>query len=154
MQVLKNELNFLKKEYNLSFSQICELVEQDRDILVPVQIFSFDLSPLESLVKFLKENRDFNYHKIGILLNRDERTIWITYKNAIKKQKDKFIVKKIKYLVPVEKLQNRKYSVLESLCSYLIMKENLSINDISILLNKNPSSIWTVYKRYLKKKQR
>lgn len=43
------------------------------------------LTIFESLVKYLKEEKSFNYHEISLLLNRDERNIWTIYKNALKK---------------------------------------------------------------------
>ncbi len=44
-----------------------------------------DLTIFESLVKYLKEEKSFNFHEISLLLNRDERNIWTVYKNAVKK---------------------------------------------------------------------
>ena len=43
------------------------------------------LTIFESLVKYLKQEKSFNFHEISILLNRDERNIWTVYKNAVKK---------------------------------------------------------------------
>ncbi|MBD3203703.1 hypothetical protein GF327_05370 [Candidatus Woesearchaeota archaeon] len=122
----------------------------ENNIQIPVQIFSYDLSPLESIVKYLKENIRLNYHDIGVILNRDERTIWKTYNNSKKKNKDLLIIKKEKYFIPVKEFSNRKFSILESICLYLI--EFLSIPDIARLLNKNPSSMYTVKNRAIKKK--
>ncbi|MEK6936837.1 MAG: hypothetical protein AABW58_02080 [Nanoarchaeota archaeon] len=43
------------------------------------------LTIFESLVKYLKEEKSFNFHEISLLLDRDERNIWTVYKNALKK---------------------------------------------------------------------
>jgi len=52
-------------------------------ILIPLNIFySRKLSIFESLVKYLRENLGLNYHNIGVLLHRDERTIWTMAKRA------------------------------------------------------------------------
>ena len=56
------------------------------EILIPLNIFySRKLSIFESLVKYLKESLNMNYHNIGALLHRDERTIWTVYNRAGKK---------------------------------------------------------------------
>ena len=56
------------------------------EILIPLDIFyNRKLSIFESLVKHLKENMNLNYHNIGALLHRDERTIWTIYNRASKK---------------------------------------------------------------------
>lgn len=44
------------------------------------------LSVLESLVEFLKEN-GMSFHKIAVMLNRDDRTVWTVYNRGIKKRK-------------------------------------------------------------------
>jgi hypothetical protein len=54
--------------------------------LIPVSIFNKPkLSPFEAIVKYLKEEKGLNYHKIGEILNRDERNIWTVY-NRVKKK--------------------------------------------------------------------
>lgn len=53
------------------------------EILIPLDIFyNRRLSVFESLVKYLKESLGLNYHNIGILLHRNERTIWTIYSRA------------------------------------------------------------------------
>ena len=44
-----------------------------------------ELTIFEALVKYLKEEKSFNFHEISLLLNRDERNIWTVYKNTLKK---------------------------------------------------------------------
>ena len=45
-----------------------------------------NLSVLESIVVFLKDQKNLTYHEIAVLLNRDDRTIWTVYNRTIKKQ--------------------------------------------------------------------
>jgi DNA-directed RNA polymerase specialized sigma24 family protein len=152
---INKKIEFLKKKYNLHDEEIQKILKDSKKIVsVPLQIFSFKLSPLESIVKFLKENMDFNFHEIGKLLNRDERTIWITYNNSLEKTKKKLKLTEINYLIPVRVFSNRKFSILESLCLFLIENYNLEIKEIARLLDKNPSSMWTVYYRAKKKHER
>jgi len=63
-------------------------LEQNFEVLIPSGIFKDRRTSLfESLVKYLKEGRDLNYHQIAILLNRDERNVWTIYNRAVKKRK-------------------------------------------------------------------
>lgn len=43
------------------------------------------LTIFESLIKCLKEEKQFTYHKIGLILGRDERNIWTVYNRARRK---------------------------------------------------------------------
>ncbi len=46
-----------------------------------------NLSVLENIASYLKDTFGLNYHKIAVLLNRDDRTIWTVYQRARKKKK-------------------------------------------------------------------
>jgi len=47
---------------------------------IPVSILQDrKLSVLENIVSYLKNNFGLTYHKIGVLLDRNERTIWTVY---------------------------------------------------------------------------
>jgi hypothetical protein len=56
---------------------------------INLSAFSKDLTCLESACIYLKEHYLLNYHKIGQILDRDERTIWTVYHRASKKKGDK-----------------------------------------------------------------
>ena len=43
------------------------------------------LTIFESLIKYLKEEKQFTYRKIGLILGRDERNIWTVYNRARRK---------------------------------------------------------------------
>lgn len=45
-----------------------------------------DLGVQESIVKYLRENCRLSFHKIAVLLNRNDRTIWTAYNRVMKKQ--------------------------------------------------------------------
>jgi len=85
------------------------------------------------------------------LLNRDNRTIWATYNNAIKKKKEKLIVKESKFFIPVSILAERKLSVLGAIVSYLKDNFNLRYSEIAALLNRDERNMWTAYNRAKKK---
>jgi hypothetical protein len=42
---------------------------------------------LEAIVEYLKEEKGLKYSQIGLLLNRDQRTIWTVYSRVKKKRK-------------------------------------------------------------------
>ena len=55
---------------------------------IPVKILQDrNLSVLENIVSYLKDTFGLAYHKIALLLNRDDRTIWTVYQRARKKGK-------------------------------------------------------------------
>jgi len=61
-----------KKAYNLEF--------ETSAIMIPVSIFTDrNLGILEAIVKYLRETFEMRYSEIGVLLNRDGRTIWTAY---------------------------------------------------------------------------
>lgn len=40
---------------------------------------------MEAIVCYLKEQQGMTYSQIAVILNRDDRTVWTTYKRASKK---------------------------------------------------------------------
>jgi predicted transcriptional regulator len=68
----------------------------------------------------------------------------------MKKHPEKLAVKHPDVLVPITTF-TRKKSILESLVTYLKDTKNMRGTDIAKLLDKKPSTIWTVYNRAKKK---
>jgi hypothetical protein len=69
-----------KKKYSEKF------IIQDVKFWIPVSIFSDPkFSALESVVSHLKDQFNFTYHEIAVLLSRNDRTIWTVYSRARKK---------------------------------------------------------------------
>ena len=143
---LEKRLESLKKSYNLDDKDILELIkEKDKIVHIPASVFNNSLAPLEAVVLFLKEHLGYSFHKIALLLKRDDRTIWLTHNNAVKKKVAVEVVSE--FYVPVSIFSDRKFSILESAVAYFVSK-GLSFKEISRLLGKNPKTIWTVYHRY------
>lgn len=66
-----------------------------QELIIPLSVFSErKLSVLESLCLYLYENFELSYHLIGILLDRDERTVWTVINRARKKLKRSFNTQK------------------------------------------------------------
>jgi len=146
---LEKRLESLKKDYELDDKDILKLIkEKDKIVNVPASVFNNSLAPLEAVVVFLKEHLGYSFHKIALLLKRDDRTIWLTYSNAAKKKVALEVVSE--FNVPVSIFSDRRFSILESAAAYFVGR-GLSLKQISELFGKNPKTIWTVYSRYIKK---
>src|SRR3989338_3406061 len=77
----------VSEKYNLPFNEVLELLKKKEEkLLVPTYIFrEKKLGILEALTKHLKEDGGLTYHKIAVILKRDDRVVWTTYNKAIKK---------------------------------------------------------------------
>ena len=156
-QILKLAIDEIKEKYNLASNEILSLIENkpvSKEILIPVSVFEAEeLSALEVVCKYLKEELDLTYNKIALLLNRNNRTIWTTYNNAISKREERLFVKESRFFIPVSVFVDRRFSVLEAIVCYLRDRFKLRYSQIAILLNRDERNIWTVYKRAMKKKK-
>jgi len=110
------------------------------------------LGPLESIVKYLKEDLNLNYEEISKLLYRNKSPIILTYKNSVQKLKNKLDTKS-DFFIPISLFSNLKLSILESIVKYLKEKLDLNYHNIAVLLKRDDRTIWTVYNRCLKKNE-
>jgi len=149
VQLFKILLNRLKKKYNISSTEVLSLSQEE--IMIPSTIFTKVLSPLETDVKFLKENLGLDYPTIARLLGRNRRAIWQAYKNAAKKLPEGLKPEETVYSVPVSVLRD-KLSILEATVVYLKDEYKLSYHEVGELLQRDERTIWTVYRRAMKKK--
>lgn len=156
---LSDTLEYLK-EHKLSSEDIINLVKdllkvpEKEEVKIPISVFKNDkLGSLETIVKYLRENKLLAFKQIGSLTNRNEIALAVTYRNAKRKLEAKFIEEISPYYLPVSILQDRKLSVLENIVSYLKDTFGLTYHKIAILLNRNDRTIWTVYQRGRKKKK-
>ena len=148
----------LETTYGISIKKLLYIArkkkeaEKIKEIKIPIEIFKQTTSPSESLCKYLKENKNLKFAEISKLINRDQRTIWLNYRNARKKKKEKIQIKDAKpeLSIPINIFSNRKLSILESLIFYLREKQLKNI-EIANLLNKDSRNIHTFYKRALNK---
>lgn len=146
---LKEELRFLKERFDILEAKLNVKEEE-----IPLDIFSNDtLSSLETIVKFLKENRGHNFSQIASLLNRDPRTIWTTYTKAKKKLKQPFKKISSQHNIPISALQDRSLGVLESICLYLKDSLHFTTQEIALALKRSNKTIWTSYHKAKTKKQ-
>ena len=77
----------LEKEVHLSKNKSLNLSSHNISLEgdVPVTIFRMSLSPLETIVRYLKEISNYKFSQIAVLLSRSHTTIWTTYNNSKKK---------------------------------------------------------------------
>jgi len=143
------KLKELREAQEISTEDILEAIKLKKEG-IPLSIFDSNLAPSESLIKYLKENLKLTYHEIAEILNRDDRTVWATYKNASKKLKERMEIKSKGVSIPVSIFANRKLSILESMVNYLINK-GFSYKEISDLVGKDQRNIWTIGSRVKKK---
>tara|TARA_Y100000310_G_scaffold339948_1_gene434220 strand:- start:483 stop:983 length:501 start_codon:yes stop_codon:yes gene_type:complete len=140
----------VKTSYNVGSDKIVNII-REKFVFIPLSVFKNTLAPLESVVLFLKDHLGLSFHKIGLMLNRDDRTIWVTYRNAIKKKIP--LITSSQFYVPAMVLSDRGLSVLESVVEYLSEKEGLSLKQICELTGKSYKTIWTVDSRAKKKRK-
>ncbi|HJX05878.1 MAG TPA: hypothetical protein VJ461_04145 [Candidatus Nanoarchaeia archaeon] len=118
------------------------------EIYLPISIFKNKLTPLQVVIKYLRENLSKSNKQIAMLLGRDQRAIWSTYKSV---EKAKIEWKEDSDIqVPLEIFRDEKLSAFEALVIFLLNLE-LNYSDIARLLGKDPRTIWTVYSRAKKK---
>ena len=53
---------------------------------LPISIFNDKLSILEAAVSYLKDHYHLKFSQIAKIVNKDDRTIWTTYKRAVNKR--------------------------------------------------------------------
>ncbi len=147
---IKEALSPLKDKYNLSIEELLSFVNDQ--LFIPTEIFNKNLTVLESVVKYLKEEKDLSLHKIAEIISRDERNIWHIYKKSKDKHPETFIVKDSRIGIPVSIFSIIDLSALESVVVYLKEDLNLTYHEIALLLKRDDRTIWTVYNRRARKK--
>jgi hypothetical protein len=139
-----NPENLLKK----SKQELITLLLDKNDLQIPISLFLSKTAPLESLVKYLKDEKKIEIKTIAKRLNRNIQTIFTTYRNA-KKQKISF--NECGQKVPLYIFSKDDKSILESLVFY--MKDSLGLRfcEISKNLNRDNRTVWIYYHRYIAK---
>jgi hypothetical protein len=114
-------------------------------------------------VRYLKDALGFSFKKISNLMSRDESTIWTTYNKSLSKGKiivdfqmsgidfSKLKLKPSSLIIPLSIFSERTLSILETLCLYIKENFSLTYHNISLLLERDERTIWTVIKRAEKK---
>lgn len=87
-ELLNRNVNTISTTYRNSKQKMHEnFMLRSNDFSVPCLVFSDrELSMLESLVSYLKNERNLTNNKIAKLINRNDRTVWTVY-NRFKKKR-------------------------------------------------------------------
>lgn len=143
---LSNSLKQLTKRYKLPPKKILSLA-QTPNTDIPLSVFSNkQLSSFELIVKYLHEEKNYNYAQIATITNRDQRSVWCTYNNAKKKFSKKLTVTQ-SLLLPLSIIHNRDFSVLESIVGFLKEEANMTLAQIAAHLRLDQRTVWTCYNR-------
>jgi len=172
--ILESLVKYMKENLDLGHNEIAELLNRDQRtiwnvyhkakmkqkseiifektlIYLPITIFqNRELTPLESIVVYLKDN-GMRYNEIAELLKRDQRNIWITYAKSVKKLGKSLEIHKKEEITNdisiIATIFSNKLGILESLVKY--MKENMKLNykEIAELLNRDQRTVWTAYSK-------
>lgn len=132
----------LKEEHCFDFHK------QGNKINLPISIFdNINLSPSETIIKYLRENLGYDYNTISSVLNRDYQSVYTTYKRTLKKLNGRLIPYETKYNIPLILIRDRSLSVSEHIVKHLKEDYNLKYADIAKMLKRDSKTIWTLYKR-------
>ncbi len=152
VESIKSLMNLL----NISDKDLKEKQDKNTE-QIPVDVFNKDLGCLETMVKYLKENKGFSFVEIAKILNRNSKSMWISYRNSKKKHPNKFVnIVSDNYIstnIFCDPILS-KLSVQENIVLYLKDELNLGYKKISEILERDYKTIWTVYNKAKKKKKR
>jgi len=153
LTLIKKNIDLLRSKYNTDIEGLFDLIKNSIKTSVPANIFIENLSPFETIVKYLHENKNISLNKIADLTARTKQNIYTTYNKANKKHSKKLKESESEHSIPAEILGKTKSSVLECISKYLHEELELSFHEISNLLKRKYGTIWTVYNRALKKEK-
>ena len=139
----------IKKKYKINLNESLAIIKEQ--VFFPVAVLNKKLTILESVVKYLKEEKEFSLRKVSEVIGRDERNVWHIYNSTKKKHHKRFVIKKTKFWIPVNIFSNTKLSALEAIVSYLKEEFSLTYHEIALLLKRDDRTVWTVYQRAEKK---
>jgi len=133
---LTNEDLLRLKKLIEAASGVVESAAAEKEVSIPVSIFSYSINPAEAMAKYLKENKSLRFCDISRLLKRKENTVWTNYKGDI--------------CIPISNFRQN-LSFLESIVVFLRDAKRLKNKEIAKLLNKNPVVLSIAYQRAKKK---
>ena len=144
----------LAEKYGVGLDEVLATIRAKKsrgaeEVKVPIDIFRQETGAAESLCKYLKENKGLNFSEIARAINRDPRTVWINYTNAVRKVSDR-IETSSKVLVSTKIFRDRNLSISEALVYYL-RSRGMKNAEVARMLGKDPRNVWTLYSRAVRK---
>jgi len=123
-----------------------------KQIKIPVTIFNNEkLTPLETIIKFLKENEQLRFTEISKLIGREQRSVNMMYRAANKKIPQQLPIIKTTTTIPAKQLADERYTVAEHVVKHLKEHYKLTHHQIAVLMRRNDRTIWTLYNRTTKR---
>jgi len=141
---------YLAARHGLSEAEARRILRREGELAVPVTIFVQKLTPLEALVKHLRENEGMRLVTIAELTGRDQRAIGVTYRRARTKFPDELPAPASALSFPVALLQDRRLSPAEHLTNYL-RETGLPYSEIARRTRRDDRTIWTLAARARRK---
>ncbi|MFH1439791.1 MAG: hypothetical protein ABIG89_04440 [Candidatus Woesearchaeota archaeon] len=168
-----NKINELLLELQDStgknISEIISAIKEKRELkkkFFPTSIINKKLGATESIVRYLKDELNYNYKDISNTIHRSEAVVGVMYRNSLKKfsgklnditkiklDKTEETTKKINFELYIPfSVFSPKQTIFESIILYLKEKENLRYSQIAKLTSRDQRTIWTIYNRVKNKK--
>ena len=152
LSTLLDLANLLSEDQkNFLIQNLIKQKNTKKTIHLPLSIFSKELSCLESICKYLRDELNLSFNEMSSILNRKPITLRTSYNKAQKKQPKYLVNIDFQFNIPTQLLSNRKYTTFEVIILYLKDTKKLKISQIAELLNRNYKTIWTTYSRAKKK---
>lgn len=146
VQDFERRLDVMQKQFIEAKKFLSEMKKQEL-IWIPYSVFKDEkLSAFELVVKYLKEIMGLRNITISKILNRNPKTVWVTYNNCKRKSK-KPLQLDSEYAFPVKILSERKLSVLESIVVYASEVLDMDLENISSLTHRKKITIITILRR-------
>ncbi len=123
-----------------------EAASRRRTLLAPVSIFVTELTPLEAIVKYLREEQGMRLVAIAAVLGRDQREVGVAYRRSRAKMPRPLPAKPARLSFPVALLADRRLSPFEHLVRAL-REMDLSNVEIARLVRRDERTVWTVARR-------
>jgi hypothetical protein len=118
---------------------------------IPITIFATNLSPLESITRYLKDHLHKKTGEIAQILGKNHSSISLAYKKAAKKR---FVFSETSTFIPLHEFEaNKKFSISE-IVAYYLRNKGLKFVKIAKLLDKDVRTVWTFYNRAEQKQKR
>ena len=153
--VLKEIKDYLNRTYNIAPTDVLGYLHKAETVVekvvVPVSVFNDVVSPLEAIVKYLKEVKGLRLVEIARLTGRDQRAIGVTYRAAVKKMPEQYGVVKSAYAIPAEVLSDKTLTVSEHVVKTLKDNYNLTYSEVATLIKRDDRTVWTLYHRALER---
>ena len=152
LSTLLDLANLLSEEQkNFLIQNLIKKQQDNSKIHLPISIFSSNLSSLETICKYLREELNLPFNEMATLLNRQPITLRTSYNKSKQKHPKKFKNFNFSQNIPISKFKDRKYTTFEIVIIHLKENCNLSLNEIASLTQRNYKTVWTTYSRAKKK---